>query len=305
MPRREFVHKGLYEEAINLKPIKELKKLLKLCNLKATGSVHDLRNRLLEYIQTNLANNKTSSKEVVHELLSSLNMKGLNSEMKRLELPVKGTVADKREGILGAFCGTGLPLGGNPNPTEATQVQNLSFHNEPNPASDRSWDIEREKNEDKRLKILEESMINIQREFDAQKATIDLLISSKTNKHMSECNSQPPPEVGTGSPTCSQHCEAKWLQVQEELVSIKAELGEKNKHISEHNSQPPPEAGSRSPTCSQHCKAKWTQLQEQLASLKTELGETITMNKNVQDVMIQYTRSPKKPNVSNEYNIRP
>ena len=289
MPRREFVHKDLYEEAINLKNKKELNKLLKLCNLKATGSVHDFRNRLLEYIQTSLANNTTISKEVVQELLSSLNMKGLNSEMKRLELPVKGTVADKREALLGAFCGTGLPLGGNPNPTEATQIQNLSIHNELNPTSDRCRDIEREKNEDKRLKILEESMINIQREFDAQKATINLLMASKTNKHISECNSQPPPEVGSGSLTCSQHCETKWIQLQEQLASIKTELGETNKHISECNSQPPPEVGSGSLTCSQHCEAKWIQLQEQLASIKTELGETITMNKNGQDVMIQYT----------------
>ena len=150
--------------------------------------------------------------------------------------------ADKREALLGAFCGTALPLGGNPNHTEATEIQNLSIHNEPNPTSDRCRDIEREKNEDKRLKILEESMINIQREFDAQKATIDLLMASKTNKHISERSSQPPPEVGSGSLTCSQHCEAKWIQ-----------------------------------------------LQEQLASIKTELGETITMNKNGQDVMIQYT----------------
>ena len=215
MPRREFVHTDLYEEAINFKNKKELNKLLKLCNLKATGSVHDFRNRLLEYIQTSLANNKTISKELVQELLSSLNTKGLNSEMKRLELPVKGTVVDKREALLGAFCGTGLTLRGNPNPTEATQIQNLSIHNEPNPTSDRCRDIEREKNEDKRLKILEESMINIQREFDAQKATIDLLMASKTNKHISECNSQPPPEVGSGSLTYSQHCEAKWIQLQE------------------------------------------------------------------------------------------
>ena len=169
MPKREFVHMDLYEEAINLKNKKEQNKLLKLCNLKATGSVHDLRNRLLEYIQTSLANNKTISKEVVQELLSSLNMKGLNSEMKRLELPVKGTVADKREALLGVFCGTVLPLGENPNPTEATQMQNLSVHNDPNPTSDRCRDIEREKNEDKRLKILEASMINIQREFELKK----------------------------------------------------------------------------------------------------------------------------------------
>ena len=114
MPRREFVHKDLYEEAINLKNKKELNKLLKLCNLKATGSVHDFRNRLLEYIQTSLANNTTISKEVVQELLSSLNMKGLNSEMKRLELPVKGTVADKREALLGAFCYYTSTPSGNP-----------------------------------------------------------------------------------------------------------------------------------------------------------------------------------------------
>ena len=123
-------------------------------------------------------------------------------------------------------------------------------------------------------------MINIQREFGAQKATIDLLMASKTNKHISECNSQPPPEVGSGSLTCSQHCEAKWIQLQEQLASIKTELGETNKHISERNSQPPPEVGSGSPTCSQHCEAKWIQLQEQLASIKTELGET---NKHISE----------------------
>ena len=99
-------------------------------------------------------------------------------------------------------------------------------------------------------------MINIQKEFDAQKATIDLLMSSKTNKQISECNSQSSPKVGSRNPTCSQNCQAIWMQVQEELASIKTELGETNKHISERNSQPPPEVGSRNPTSSQTKTAK-------------------------------------------------
>ena len=82
---------------------KTLMKLLKSSKINVSGCVADLRKSLINHLKHCSINQVDVKEDVLRELVNSLNTKGINSEMKKLGIPIKGKNCVKRELLVNAF----------------------------------------------------------------------------------------------------------------------------------------------------------------------------------------------------------
>ena len=108
-----FASQDLYEQALVVIPKKEVTKLLKMCNIKSTGSLSSQRSRLTQHIDSSIKNHTEIPEGIILHIVKALNTNGLNMELNRLGLETKGNIKTKKETLIGYLkqkMSEGIPL---------------------------------------------------------------------------------------------------------------------------------------------------------------------------------------------------
>ena len=183
-------------------------KFLKSSKIKVSGCVADLRKSLINHLKHCSTNQIDVKEDILRELVNSLNTKDINSEMKKLGIPIKGKNCVKREALVNAFKNNTYTCSDIPIAIDKpiSSNENVSCL----PMSESTT------NTSKEFEIVESSLLNMQAELSAQKAALELLLSS--NGSSSKAGKKSPPRNSGDPPSnCSELCEKKWAQLHTEL----------------------------------------------------------------------------------------
>ena len=177
-----FVSQDLYEQALVVTPKKEVTKLLKMCNIKSTGSLSSQRSRLTQHVDSSIKNHTEIPEGIILHIVKALNTNGLNMELNRLGLETKGNIKTKKETLIGYLKENNVR--GNPtscmkSETSAEKCPTTEAGpNHPQKETETDNPPTSIKERDKKISILETSLLKLQNELKAQKGVIDIILST-------------------------------------------------------------------------------------------------------------------------------
>ena len=213
----KFISEELYTDAVNAMTKTTLMKLLKSSKINVSGCVADLRKSLINHLKHCSINQIDVKEDVLRGLVNSLNTKGINSEMKKLGIPIKGKNCVKRELLVNALKNNTYTCSDIPITTDkpSSSKENVSCL----PMSESTT------NTSKKFEIVESSLLNMQAELSAQKAALELLLSSKGSS--SKAGKKSPLRISGDPPSnCGELCEKKWAQLRNELNDARKVIDE-------------------------------------------------------------------------------
>ena len=200
-----FVSQDLYEQALVVTPKKEVTKLLKMCNIKSTGSLSSQRSRLTQHIDSSIKNHTEIPEGIILHIVKALNTNGLNMELNRLGLETKGNIKTKKETLIGYLKENNV----RGNPTSCMKSETSAEKcptkeagpNHPQKETETDNPPTSIEEREKKISILETSLLKLQNEVKAQKGVIDIILSTGSSSSKNKPEVKVSQTDGNTSPT--------------------------------------------------------------------------------------------------------